>query len=87
MFGKRNSMDIIAEILKVARYGAKKTHIVYKANLNFKVLEEYLEKMIKAGLVSILKEKRNLIKTTEKGVTYLTNYRGFMNYVESTIIV
>lgn len=80
-------MDIIAEILKVARDGSKKTHIVYKANLNFKVLEEYLEKMIDSGLVTILKEKRNLIKTTEKGVTYLKNYRGFMNYVETTIIV
>ena len=87
MLNKRNSMDIIAEILKVAHDGAKKTHIVYKANLNFKVLEEYLEKMIDSGLVTILKEKRNLIKTTEKGVTYLKNYRGFMNYVESTIIV
>lgn len=79
-------MDIMAEILKVARDGAKKTHIVYKANLNFKVLEEYLEKMISAGLVTILKEKRNLIQTTEKGVTYLKNYRGFMNYFETAII-
>jgi predicted transcriptional regulator len=78
-------MDIIAEILKIAQKGAKKTHIVYKANLNFKVLREYVEKMEQAGLITILEEKRKTIKTTDKGLIYLENYNGFMKYVETVV--
>ena len=62
---RRNNMEITADILKIAKNGAKRTHIVYKANLNFKLLSEYLEELEKNGLVENLKEGRNVIKTTE----------------------
>ena len=86
MFRKRNSMDIIANILKIAQHGAIKTHIVYKANLNFKVLREYIEKMEQAGLITVLQEKRQTIKTTDEGLLYLKNYNGFKKYVEAVVV-
>ena len=73
-------MDIIADILRIARKGAKKTRIVYGANLNFKLLNEYLEKLEEAGLITDDQEKRGMLKTTDKGRKYLQHYEGFMEF-------
>ncbi len=43
---RRNDLDICADILTAARAGAKKTHIVYGANLNFKLVRKYLRRLI-----------------------------------------
>jgi predicted transcriptional regulator len=40
---RRNDLEICADILRVARRGAKKTQIVYEANLNFKIVKKYPE--------------------------------------------
>jgi len=76
---KRNFLEITAEILKVALNGAKKTHVVYKANLNFKILQEYLDRMSEAGLITY---KNGEIKTTDKGIDYLQQYSEFMKLVK-----
>ena len=73
-------MDIIADILRIARKGAKKTRIVYGANLNFKLLNEYLERLREAGLITSDPEKRGMLKTTDKGRKYLRHYEGFMEF-------
>jgi predicted transcriptional regulator len=77
---KRNNLEIVAEILKIARNGAKKTRIVYGANMNFRMLEEYLEKLEKAGLITNSEGKYGLIKTTEKGVEYLQRFIGLQEF-------
>ena len=73
-------MDIIADILRIARKGAKKTRIFYGANLNFKLLNEYLERLEEAGLITNDQEKRGMLKTTDKGRKYLQHYEGFMEF-------
>ena len=52
------------EILKAALEGAKKTHIVYRANLNFDVINRYLVLLQDRGMIV---KKDNLYVTTEKG--------------------
>jgi len=81
MFRKRNDLDITADILRVAEKGAKKTRIVYQANLNFKTLHEYLEKLEKVGLLENFVGRGGLIRTTEKGSEYLDRYEEFKKYV------
>jgi len=73
-------MDIMAEILRIARKGARKTHIVYGANINFKLLQEYLNELEKAGLILNHVEKGGLIETTERGVQYLNYYEGLKQF-------
>jgi len=80
MARRRSNVDIIADILRIARKGAKKTRIVYGANLNFKLLNEYLEKLEEAGLITDDQEKRGMLKTTDKGRKYLQHYEGFMEF-------
>ena len=51
---KRNNLDICADILRVSRGGAKKTHIVYRANLNFKIVKGYLTRLAREGSWTVM---------------------------------
>jgi predicted transcriptional regulator len=69
---RRDKIDIIADILKVALHGAKKTHIVYKANLNFNVLKKYIIRLEEKGL--LMKVDGGHYMTTKKGSQFLEQY-------------
>jgi predicted transcriptional regulator len=69
---RRDKIDIIADILKVALHGAKKTHLVYKANLNFTVLKKYIIRLEENGLLMKI-DGRHYI-TTQKGSRFLEQY-------------
>ena len=71
---RRSDLDICADILVAARSGAKKTHIVYRANLNFKLVRKYLRRLIENGLLRPSPEK-NVYTTTDEGMDFLEQYR------------
>ena len=77
---RRSKIEIVAEILRIARNGAKKTRIVYGANLNFKILEEYLAKLEKAGLITLSTNSDSLIVTTKKGAEYLQQFYSLREF-------
>ena len=68
---RRSRMDIIADILSVAGEETKKTHIVYRANLNFARVDGYLQHLVDNGLIE---KKSREYKTTEKGEEFLRAY-------------
>ena len=71
---RRGRLEIIADILSVAMEEAKKTEIVYRANLNFKRAGKYLLYLEEKGLI----ENGNMgreYKTTEKGREFLCDYQ------------
>ncbi len=73
---RRDKLYIIAEILEIAREGTLKTQIMYRANLSFTQLNQYLDLLTKIKLLSITKEnEKRVYTTTEKGMKYLQNYR------------
>ena len=76
---RRNDLDICARILEVSRMGAKKTQIVYQANLNFKIVEKYLKRLTERGL---LKAGDRFYVTTAKGARFLEQYRGLIAPLE-----
>ncbi|MHA2313774.1 MAG: winged helix-turn-helix domain-containing protein [Candidatus Hermodarchaeia archaeon] len=62
---RRSNIEISADILKVALHGAKKSHIVYRANLNFEVVKRYLQRLSEddsegEGVHSTLRKPRQL---------------------------
>ena len=65
---KRSRFEIIMEILKICMGGARKTEIVYRGNLNFKMLKNYLAELEKRGLIE---ERNGLIYTTDSGRLFL----------------
>jgi len=76
---RRNNVDIMADILRVARGGAKKTWIVYRANLNFKIVKEYLSELMEKGLLMAHGGAR-IYQTTERGLEFLEQYESFRKF-------
>jgi predicted transcriptional regulator len=70
---RRNDLDICADILRISKAGAKKTHIVYKANLNFEIVKKYLKRLIDNGFLSNQNNNR-VYMTTERGSEFLEQY-------------
>jgi predicted transcriptional regulator len=73
---RRSNIDICADILKVARGGANKTRIVYQANLNFKLVKDYLRRLVDRGLIEA---SERLFVTTPKGVQFIEQYSHLIN--------
>jgi predicted transcriptional regulator len=71
------------DILKVLaqRGPLKLTHIMYKANLNCKVLKEYLDFLLKQGLVEerIVGKRTVVYAGTPRGITVLKYFRELNN--------
>jgi len=73
----RNRLDIIADVLHVVgKEGAKKTQIMYQANLSYKVLTKYLTEVIEAGLVRLQRNERIYV-ITSKGIEFLEKYKKY----------
>ncbi len=55
----------------------KLTHVMYKANVNCSVLKEYLEFLMKQGLVEerIVGRARTVFAVTPRGITVLKYFR------------
>jgi predicted transcriptional regulator len=73
---RRDKLYIIAEILETAKDSALKTQIMYRANLSFTQLNDYLSFMLKNELLEkISLNEREVYKATEKGMNFLQRYR------------
>lgn len=76
-FKNRNRLGIVANILTIAKTGALKTHLMYKANLSYTMLRDYLKFLRDNELLAesyYPDEKVTLYKTTEKGTRFLESY-------------
>jgi predicted transcriptional regulator len=67
----RSSFEIIAEILRVAKNGAKKTRIMYACGLSHRFIEQYLTFLLETGLL----RTGSSYHTTEKGMRFLQKYQ------------
>ena len=70
----RKSLEIVADILDAVGDGAKKTRVMYFANLSYKLLGKYLNKTVEAGLVSF---NNDHYIVTEKGRVFLERFKSF----------
>jgi predicted transcriptional regulator len=73
---RRNDLDIWADILKAAKEETRKTHIVYSANLNFKIAKKYFAKLIEHGF---LKSRDIYYVITPEGEQFLEDYDKFLS--------
>lgn len=73
---RRDRFYIMAEILEVALNGTLKTQVMYKANLSFTQLNDYLSLLLNLRLLEVVKsDEKTVYKTTKRGVRYLQSYR------------
>ncbi|MGD9130663.1 MAG: winged helix-turn-helix domain-containing protein [Candidatus Bathyarchaeota archaeon] len=77
---KRSDIDIMANILTVAKKGAKKTRIMYNCNLSHSQLQLYLQILREMELLTFYSKKegakQNYFETASKGLEFLDAYRA-----------
>jgi predicted transcriptional regulator len=74
---RRSTMEIMCDVLDVVASGVEKpTHIIYHANISWKVLNEMLRVLIANKLLTKDSEgKRAVYKLTDKGFSALNLYK------------
>jgi predicted transcriptional regulator len=72
---KRSREEIISQILEICKNGASKTKIVYRANLNFRTVNPYLDLLIKNDLIQVNEGRAMLYETTPKGIRLLESIK------------
>ena len=80
-------MQILAEILRIARTGARKTRIMYQANLSFHMLKKYLDYALQTELMEC-PETGGCYIATRKGHEFLEKYERYLlhnNQVEDQL--
>jgi len=84
---KRSRLEIIRDILEVIRNKSgkiKPTHILYKSNLSYGMMEEYLDELIEKGFIKETTNKGSKSYIiTEKGLNYLSQYRMISEFTDS----
>ena len=71
----RSRLQIIADVLSVVNDGARKTQIMYKANLSYQLLNRYLDETLKLGLIN--QNSSGVYEVTERGCVFLRLYNDF----------
>jgi predicted transcriptional regulator len=76
---RRSKLEMYVDILKVLAHRGplKLTHVMYKANVNCSVLKEYLDFLMKQGLVEerTIGKRRVVYAITQRGITVLKYFR------------
>jgi predicted transcriptional regulator len=78
-WSNRGWLEIIQFILLMCENGAKKTHVMYRCNLNSKQINEYLNFLLECGMLEKIRErsnsKRYIYKTLELGLKFISSYK------------
>ena len=70
----RERLEIIADILHTVEDGARKTHVMYQANLSYALLRRYLCELVDVGFVHQAGSNYFL---TESGVMFLDMFADY----------
>ncbi|MFT4312320.1 MAG: winged helix-turn-helix domain-containing protein [Candidatus Woesearchaeota archaeon] len=85
---KRSKLEIIRDILEATRLKgprAKPTHVLYKANLSYQLLNQYMADLKEKDLITEeqLDETKRAYSLTEKGYKYLHDYQVVSGLIDS----
>jgi len=76
---RRETLEIVKEILELCRTPTIKTHIIYQCNLNFKIIKRYFDICFTNGW---LQKEENTYMTTTLGNDYLVMLIPVVNNVQ-----
>ena len=86
---RRSPLEMVCDILGVVSEGpTKPTHILYKANMSWKVLSSYLDFLTSSGMLDKEDQeggKRSTYRLTTKGKKVLSLYDGLRESLNGTI--
>jgi predicted transcriptional regulator len=72
---RRDKLAIVADILEIAKGGCLKTQIMYKANLSFTQLNDYLTFMLMQNFIArVYADGKEIYKVTDTGLDFLQRH-------------
>jgi len=80
---RRSRLDIVIDILEVAKEEVNKTGIVYRTNLNFLITEKYLALLIEKGFLEKRGEK---YASTDAGKAFLEKAREIASLLSGNFL-
>jgi len=73
----RGRLDIVSEILNITSVKARKTRVMYGANLSFVQVERYLQRLLENGLIEFVDDAYYLV--TPKGKEFLQMHSEYLS--------
>ncbi len=87
MTAKRGKPEIIFDVLSAVQQSGgkmKPTRLLYKSNLSHTRLKLYLDSLISQALLTIDEDDgKKLISLTQKGYSFITEYKRMKDLIES----
>jgi predicted transcriptional regulator len=79
----RTRLQIIADMLSVVNdnEGARRTQVMYQANLSYRLLRRYLDEIVESGLVECNED--HCYELTPKGLEFLERFREYFERRQS----
>jgi predicted transcriptional regulator len=82
----RGCLDITADILEASYGGVRKTYLMYRCNMSFRQLKNYLDFLLGKELLCMVagdvNPNRGLFEITGKGKEFLKTYKGLKALVK-----
>jgi predicted transcriptional regulator len=72
----RTRYELLADLLISSKGGAKKTALMYRANLSFELLNKYLSFLVENGF---LERKEGYFFPSQRGLTYLHRFARYQH--------
>ena len=80
---RRHRLEVIACILREASDWSSRTRLVYRTNLNFRILGKYLSFLVKRGLMEEHQvDQIKVYRRTRKGEVWLMLYERMLKLLE-----
>ncbi len=78
---KRSSLEIMAEIMSLCKKPQIKTKVMYKTNLSWRMLREYLSQLQSLGLLEEVRQSPIKYATTQKGLEFIDKWRELVETI------
>ena len=82
---RRDELEILADILRLTKGGAKKTQILYRVNLSYSQLENYLSFLKEKNLLEEVETEETrgkIYKINDKGLKLLESIENVFSYLK-----
>jgi predicted transcriptional regulator len=83
LWDRRDRLKIMAEIMEFTKERQLKTRIMYKVNLSFNQINEYLSFLTEMRFIRIqVENKKKSYELTSKGYSFIENYKEMENLLK-----
>lgn len=83
---KRTKLEVIRDVLLVLKEhgNVKITHLIYKSNLSYVIIKEYIKELSEKGMIEMNEEKgKNFFTITPRGAQFLREFEKIKIFSEA----